>query len=196
MAYTKKDWVSGELITEAALNNMENGIKNNDTAITAHAGDIATVETTNRASRAYSIGEFLLYNNRLYIVTAAIASGGTITVGTNVSATSAGDQLETLNDNINSLQGKVFAGNVAAGTDVDTVVSVGIHNLPYSSGGYPHAPEDKKYGILLVLKGYPSDVTIGSIAYQVWLMIDCFYVRAMGASGWNDWYKYSGTKLT
>lgn len=113
----------------------------------------------------------------------------------NVSGTLAA-QISALNTNLTALQGQVFAGNVAAGTDIDTVVSVGIHNIPYSSGGYPHAPEDNKYGILLVLKGYTSNVTAGSVAYQVWIMIENVYVRGMGNTVWNNWYKYSGTRLS
>ena len=31
MAYTKKDWEDGEVITEAAMDNIENGVSANDT---------------------------------------------------------------------------------------------------------------------------------------------------------------------
>ena len=34
MAYSKKTWKNGEVITDAALNNIENGVSANDTAIT------------------------------------------------------------------------------------------------------------------------------------------------------------------
>lgn len=33
MAYSKKTWRTGELITDTALNNIENGIAANDTAV-------------------------------------------------------------------------------------------------------------------------------------------------------------------
>lgn len=48
---------------------------------------IAPTEVTNKASRNYTVGSFLIMNNTLYKVTSAIANGGTITVGSNVSAT-------------------------------------------------------------------------------------------------------------
>lgn len=35
MSYTKKTWHDGDTITAAGLNNMETGIKNNDTAVAA-----------------------------------------------------------------------------------------------------------------------------------------------------------------
>ena len=48
---------------------------------------IAPNEATNKASQNYAVGSYLIMNNTLYRVTSAIASGGTITVGTNVTAT-------------------------------------------------------------------------------------------------------------
>jgi len=56
-------------------------------------GNFATVESSTTASKAYKIGEYLVLNNHLYRVTAAIASGGTITVGTNVVRTTVGDEV-------------------------------------------------------------------------------------------------------
>lgn len=56
-------------------------------------GDFATVEDSTTASKAYKVGEYLVYNNRLYRVTTAIASGGTITVGTNVVQTDVGAEM-------------------------------------------------------------------------------------------------------
>ena len=56
-------------------------------------GNFATVESSTTASKAYKIGEYLVLNNLLYRVTAAIASGGTITVGTNVVQTTVGDEV-------------------------------------------------------------------------------------------------------
>ena len=48
---------------------------------------VATVESSTTASKAYAIGDLLIYNETLYKVTSSISSGGTITIGTNVSAT-------------------------------------------------------------------------------------------------------------
>lgn len=176
--------------------------------VTTMGGLILNAITTSSAVRpvpvvgdtgATAFGKIIKYLGDLF--TGLGAKLNTANVVNNFTTTESGYALDaragkTLNDNLTALQGQVFAGNVAAGTDVDTVVSAGIHNLPYASGGYPHAPEDKKYGVLLVLKGYPSDVIMGSIAYQVWIMTDYVYVRAMGNTVWNNWYKYSGTKLT
>lgn len=48
---------------------------------------IAPTEKTTTASRAYSIGDYFILNNTLYKVVSGIASGGTITPGTNCTAT-------------------------------------------------------------------------------------------------------------
>lgn len=52
------------------------------------------VETSTTASKAYSAGDFFVKDNVLYKVSADIASGGTITVGTNVVATNLTEQLK------------------------------------------------------------------------------------------------------
>jgi hypothetical protein len=47
---------------------------------------IAPVEASTTASQAYSVGDQFIYNGILYEATASIASGGTITIGTNCKA--------------------------------------------------------------------------------------------------------------
>lgn len=66
-----------------------------DTTLASKSGssNIATVESSNTASKAYAKGEYLVYNGLLYIVTTAIASGGTITPGTNVTQTNVGTEI-------------------------------------------------------------------------------------------------------
>ncbi len=56
---------------------------------------IAPVESA-QVSQAYSVGQYLIYDYTLYRVTSAIASGGTITIGTNVTATTLAEILENL----------------------------------------------------------------------------------------------------
>jgi hypothetical protein len=48
---------------------------------------IASTEKSNTASKAYSVGDYFIYQNTLYKVSASIASGATITPGTNCTAT-------------------------------------------------------------------------------------------------------------
>ena len=55
--------------------------------------DIATVEPSNTASRAYSVGELVYVNGNLYKVITAIVGGATFTVGTNIQSTNVGNFL-------------------------------------------------------------------------------------------------------
>lgn len=57
---------------------------------------IAVTETGYKATRAYSVNQFLIVNTQLYKVTASIASGATITPGTNVTAVTVADILTQL----------------------------------------------------------------------------------------------------
>lgn len=110
--------------TDKALTaNMGKTIADN---IETVAGDIATVETSTTASRAYSEGEYLVLNGQLYKVTSAIANGGTITVGTNVSATTAGAQLKSLSDSSAKKRKAIYLGNSYTGGTGSTSGSDGL----------------------------------------------------------------------
>ena len=56
--------------------------------------NIATVEASTTASKAYVQGDYLILDGKFYKVTAAIASGGTITVDTNVTQTTIAAELK------------------------------------------------------------------------------------------------------
>lgn len=62
MAYSKKTWSNGEVITDTALNNIETGIFNNDAAIATKAAkgsNIATADATDSAStETVDVAEF------------------------------------------------------------------------------------------------------------------------------------------
>lgn len=63
-------------------------------------GAIAPLEASYTASRAYAVGSFLFVGTKFYKVISAIAEGGTITPGTNVTQTTVAEQLVTLFDNV------------------------------------------------------------------------------------------------
>ena len=67
-------------------------------AISDILDDFATVESSTTASKEYVKGELLVLNNTLYKATDDISQGGTITVGTNVKATSIQDAIQTAPD--------------------------------------------------------------------------------------------------
>lgn len=57
---------------------------------------VAKNENTGKATTNYSVGDYLIINGTLYKVTAAISTGATITVGTNVQVTTIADELKLL----------------------------------------------------------------------------------------------------
>lgn len=61
---------------------------------------IAPTEETYTATRNYASGDYLIVNNQLYFATTAIANGGSITPGTNVSATTIMDIIREILDAI------------------------------------------------------------------------------------------------
>lgn len=62
-------------------------------------GDMATVESS-VASKAYSIGDYIVLDSYFYKVTAAIAQGDTFVEGTNIEKTNVGAEVSQLNSNI------------------------------------------------------------------------------------------------
>lgn len=59
---------------------------------------LAPIESSATASRNYSVGQQFVYNGLLYEATSAIASGGTITPGSNCARTTVAEELSALND--------------------------------------------------------------------------------------------------
>ena len=80
-------------------------------------GNFAHYESTTTASKAYAIGEYLTYNGYLYRVTAAISSGGTITIGTNVVQTNVGDEVKNKVLRFDSVSVSATTGNIATVSD-------------------------------------------------------------------------------
>ena len=62
----------------------------------AGAGLIGEAENSNRASKAYAVGDLMIWNNKLWKVTTAIAQGGTITVS-KLSASNVITEIKSIN---------------------------------------------------------------------------------------------------
>lgn len=63
-------------------------------------GSVAPFETS-PATSSHAVGSYLVWNYQLYKVTAAISVGETLVVGSNISATSTGEELSALNSDLN-----------------------------------------------------------------------------------------------
>jgi hypothetical protein len=58
-------------------------------------GSLATIETS-PTKTSHAAGTYLVYDGKLYITLTSIATGEVLTIGTNISATTAGDELSAL----------------------------------------------------------------------------------------------------
>lgn len=72
----------------------------NALAAKANNSNVATIEAGTTATQTYSAGDNVLVGGQLYKVTDDIAVGETFTSGTNVEATTVGDQLSALNNGL------------------------------------------------------------------------------------------------
>lgn len=65
------------------------------------AGSVAVIETS-PATASHAVGSYIVWNGQLYEVTASIAVGETLTVGTNITATNAGSELTSLKNGLSN----------------------------------------------------------------------------------------------
>lgn len=64
---------------------------------------VAEKEETSSTSRAYSVDDYLIYDDKLYKVTDEITQGGTLTPGTNIEETKVTEELSALEGTVNSI---------------------------------------------------------------------------------------------
>lgn len=55
MAYNKNTWQDGDVITASGMNNMENGIEDNDT----HIGNLTNLTTTVKTNLVAAVNEIV-----------------------------------------------------------------------------------------------------------------------------------------
>lgn len=72
-------------------------------------GSLAVIEAS-PARTNHSVGTYLVYDGMLYKVTRAIAAGEDLVVGTNISATTAGAEIVSLNNGLTNVQNAQFIG--------------------------------------------------------------------------------------
>lgn len=92
------------------------------------AGSVATIETS-PAVAAHAVGDIILYGGKIYEVTAAISIGESLVIGTNIVATSIGDEISALNAGLNTL---VLLGSSGQNPNSEIVnLSDSIQNYKY-----------------------------------------------------------------
>lgn len=117
-------------------------------------GSIATIERS-PATANHSIGEFIVYNSKLYKVIAAIVTGETLVEGTNIESASVGSELQALNNGLTKLE--LYRTPYYSGTTSSTQTVISTITLP--AGKYLVFPS----GYNSNLGGYlrANDVSVG-----------------------------------
>lgn len=99
--------------------------------------DIATVEPTNTASRAYSVGELVYVNGNLYKVITAITIGATFTVGTNIQSANVSGTVKDALDGLTSIKSTKTITDPTIGSITFTLFKNGIKGVLVQSSGVP-----------------------------------------------------------
>ena len=136
------------------------------------------VETTTKASKPYSVGETLVLNGKLYKVTAAIAQGAKLTVGTNIAVHS----VSAINSNLGTLSFVKDAdgkwGYKVAGAD-----PVIPFKTWYKIGSYSYSLHETttNIGISSLYSGY-ANLTIDNFKLVV---TNVYATNVIGGSSFN-----------
>ncbi len=146
---------------------------------------IATEEESTTASKAYVVGEYLIYDGDLYRVIEDIALSGTITVGTNVEQTTVGDEFELINrrdfkDITSLVTAGVVSNAIAANVEPE---AIGCKWGDYFTGasGYKYVIADAN-----TFKGY--NTSYAGISTNHWTVI----VYTGATAQWNTSNTTSG----
>lgn len=121
-------------------------------------GNIAGVETTDTASKAYDKGRLLVVNNVLYKASVAIAKNATLAEGVNITRTTVEEELSRQQGGVTSFNGRT--GVVLPQNGDYTAAMVGARASTWT----PSAAEVGAVPVARTVNGKPlsSDVTLSS----------------------------------
>lgn len=107
------------------------------------SASLAPIEATSTASQPYTVGKRLVYGGRLYKVTQAIAQGGTLTPGTNITPDTVDEELSTISTHLTA-----------------------SNNVPFTFG---YNSETQKYGYIIngTFAPFGGDSVAGKSKFRV-----------------------------
>ena len=168
-------------MSDSSANPVENRVIDAQLKTKATQAQLATVEASTTASKAYSANEYLVLGGVLYKVTANIAQGGTIVTegaGKNVDLATVGAELSGLNSKFNGLLYHKVAESASTGTYGDKLQSLAT--------AYNALSFAQRRTSLLVINGADVYHTINTSGN--WF---CIYVDSTGA--YASCYGIAGT---
>lgn len=143
--WENKSLVAGDVIfdntgTDLVSNNVNDSIVEVNDKKTNNS-NLAPIEATTTASRSYLVGDYLMLQGEFYKVISAIAIGDTLTVGTNIQATSVGDEIDEV-DNKTTIVVEKTISNVPISTQWGQlyISNAGAINIDITSLGFSNFP--------------------------------------------------------
>lgn len=101
-------------------------------------GSLAEIETSPTKS-SHAAGTYLVYDGKLYITLTSIAAGEVLTIGTNISVTTAGDELSSLKNGLTTYQELPITrvktptrADILRGYRIGKVAFITFNNVSYS----------------------------------------------------------------
>lgn len=143
---------SGELNENVAA--LYEGLESTDANLANVQSQIVTsgnIESGNTATSAHTVGTYIQWKAKFYVVTAAIAAGDTLAVGTNLSAKTVGEVLTALNDGLGNTSNLPFptypvVNNIlqvynllqlaTVPTNINNIVELNKHFMVFSCDSY------------------------------------------------------------
>ena len=136
----------------------------NETAINSLTGSLAMVETS-PATANHAVGDYLVLNGQLYEVTATIATGETLTVGTNISVRNVGEELTELNNGL--ITTRIFREtNISISGDSTAIVNFDVALTGYKAIGIV-GYESSNADVIPLEVHVNNDTRVGAVARNI-----------------------------
>ena len=157
---------------------------------------ITSAEESSTASTNHPVGDYFIYNDKLYRTTVAIASGGTITPNTNCVETTIGQELNQVNDNVQEL-GSLSNVICSASSEKYLTFNGGVEGVQFKSAqthislyqsgsGDPSSENERNISTLSWMKAVVSGKNL--LGGQA--MKDVFVKRYSSGYTWNESGRY------
>lgn len=143
-------------------------------------GSIATIERS-PATANHSIGEFIVYNSKLYKVIAAIVTGETLVEGTNIESASVGSELQALNNGLTVKSYELTSttnsyGNVDVPTNIVRPSTGAILSCVNDSNNKAFAPIGAKSSDKYILRFYNYASTSSNVVANTSITVTIYYI--------------------
>lgn len=159
-------------------------------------GSVAVIETS-PAAASHATGDYIVWNGQLYKVTAAISSGQTLVPGTNLTATTAGAELTSLNNDLNdtSFLSGIYGGlgtPIPENSDLDDYTTPGVYRCVNGATAQTLTNCPTTVGFRLEVRYTINTSRMMQIIFGS--ATDQLFFRAYTGS-WSDWKKITTTSV-